>query len=300
MWRGLTGRARRLVALLERAALVAAAAGLLPAAVAAAEPPRRIVSLNLCTDQLLLDLVPRERIAGLSHLVTDRALSGRADAAHGLPLLRGHAEEVLALRPDLVIAGSHSTPATVDLLRRLGVPVVLVPMASDFAGIRAAVRIVAAAAGVAETGEAAVAAFDRRLAAATHVRADTAGRAPGAVVYHVNSLASGAGSLLDEIVRAAGYRNAARHMRLGPLGRLPLETLVLEAPEVVVVATEPQTYRTTAADNLRHPALHALLRTRRTVELPMPLWMCGTPDVVDAVERLVAARPPSTRGPTSP
>lgn len=261
------------------------------AAPAAAVPqPRRIVSLNLCTDQMLLDLVPRDRIAALSELVADPALSGRVEQAKGLPLLRGHAEEVLALAPDLVIAGEYSTPVTVDLLRRLGVRVVQIPMAFDFAGIRTAVRAVAAAAGVTAEGEAMVARFDRRLADAAVQAKSAQNSAPGAVVYHVNSLASGAGSLLDEIVRAAGFRNAARGMALGPAGRLPLESLVLDAPDVVVMATTADTYRTTVADNLRHPAFRALVESRRTVQLPMPLWMCGTPDVADAVAELAATR----------
>ena len=257
---------------------------------AAVAQPRRIISLNLCTDQILLDLVPRERIVALSELVADPALSGRVEAAKGLPLLRGHAEEVLAFAPDLVLAGEHSTPATVDLLRRLGVRVVQVPMAVDFAGIRTAVRSVAAAAGVAAEGEAMVARFDQRLARVAARVGSALSPPPGAVVYHVNSLASGAGSLLDEIVQAAGYTNVARGMTLGPAGRLPLESLVLDAPDVVVMATTADTYRTTVADNLRHPAFRALVKTRHTVQLPMPLWMCGTPDVADAVAELAAAR----------
>ncbi len=256
--------------------------------------PRRIVSLNLCTDQMLLDLVPRDRIVALSELVADPALSGRVEQAKGLPLLRGHAEEVLTLAPDLVIAGEYSTPVTVDLLRRLGVRVVQIPLAFDFAGIRTAVRAVADAAGVSAEGEAMIARFDQRLAAAAAQVKSARSAEPGAVVYHVNSLASGAGSLLDEIVRAAGYRNAAREMKLGPAGRLPLESLILEAPDVVVMATTADTYRTTVADNLRHPAFRALIENRRTVQLPMPLWMCGTADVADAVEDLAAARVSAT------
>lgn len=269
-------------------ALLAAFGG--DAATATPAKPQRIVSLNLCTDQILLDLVPRERIAGLSELVADRMLSGRADAARGIPLVRGHAEEVMALAPDLVIAGALSTPASVDLLRRVGVNVVTAPLAGSFAGIRDVIRIVAEAAGVREAGEAMIARFDARLAAvAAPTEPDPGVTPPSVVVYHLNSLASGPGSLLDEIVRAAGFRNASLGMRLGPAGRLPLETLALEAPDMLVVATEPDAYRTITADNLRHPAFRTLLESRRNVTLPMPLWMCGTPDVAEAVERLAAA-----------
>lgn len=299
MRRGRWRRRRGIAALLAGAAGLMCFAGLAPFPARGGEAPRRIVSLNLCTDQILLDLVPRERIAGLSHLVADPLLSGRVEAARGLPLLRGHAEEVLALSPDIVIAGTYSTPATIDLLQRLAVPVLRVPLAADFDGIRAVVRVIAEAVGEVEKGEAMIARFDQRLAAALPSGSGPGQSKPEAIVYHVNSLASGAGSLLDEIVRAAGFSNAVRDMGLGPAGRLPLETLLLDAPDVVVMATAAEAYRTTVADNLRHPAYRALLRARPTVHLPMPLWMCGTPDVAQAVEQLVAARARLAAGLTS-
>ena len=41
----------------------------------AADAPRRIVSLDLCTDQLLIDLVPRERIAAVTFMAAHANLS---------------------------------------------------------------------------------------------------------------------------------------------------------------------------------------------------------------------------------
>lgn len=263
-------------------------------------PPQRIVSLNLCSDQMLLDLVPKTRIAALSELVADPALSARVEASRGVTRVRGHAEEVLALAPDLVLAGQYSTPATVSLLRRLGVNVVVVPLASDFDGIRTAIRIISEAVGEVDAGRAMIARFDARI---TTVAAgvEAAGKPHrSVVVYHINSLASGAGSLLDEIVRTAGYRNAARDMRLGPGGRLPLESLLLDAPDVLVMATTADDYQTIVADNLRHPAFQALAQSRQTLHLPMPLWMCGTADIAGAVEQLAAARLRPMRPGTTP
>ena len=252
----------------------------------AAGPPQRIVSLNLCTDQLLIDIVPRERIVALSHLAADARLSTVADRIAGLALVRGTAEEVLALEPDLVIAGEHSTPATVSLLRRLGMDVLVVPMASDIDGIRRAIRMIAETAGEIVRGEAIVAAFDARLEAA---QPRDAAR-PTALAYQINSLTAGAGSLIDVAMEAAGYRNLARSLTLGPGGRLPLETLVTRPPDLVVLANSPDSFPTASADNLRHPALRDLLARRAHVALDMPLWLCGTPSLAEAVERLGSTR----------
>ena len=98
------------------AVLLSASSGLMARAAA----PARIVSLNVCTDQILVDLVPRHRIAAVTHLATDPLSAAHPERAAGLPSTRGSAEEVLAKDPDLMLAGQYSTIAAVALLRRLG------------------------------------------------------------------------------------------------------------------------------------------------------------------------------------
>ena len=251
-----------------------------------AEPPRRIVSLNLCTDQLLVDLVPRERIAAVSFLATDRTLSAYAARLQGLKQVRGTAEEVLALAPDLVIAGEYTTGPTVDLLRRLGVKLLVVPLAADFEGMRSSLRMIAEAVGEKDRGEKIITEFDERVKGA---RSTVPGR-PTAIAYQVNSLTSGPGSLLDAALEAAGYHNIARDRQLGPAGRLPLEALVASPPDLIVLANALGDFKTVLGDNLRHPAFADLLRRRPNLHLPMPLWMCATPKIAEAVEILASMK----------
>ncbi|MCL4765986.1 MAG: ABC transporter substrate-binding protein [Hyphomicrobiaceae bacterium] len=275
LWREITG--------LGAAAL---AAVLALACSAAAEPARRIVSLNLCIDPIVLDLVPRERIQALSWVSSDPNVSPIIDRIAGIRLVRGTAEEVLALEPDLVLAGAHTTPATVDLLRRLGQRVEVIPMATTIEGIAKVIRAIAAAVGEPARGEAMVADFDRRLAKA---RAHGPER-PEAVVYQANSIVSPSGTLAAAALEAAGFSNAADRVALTPGERIDLETLVVNPPDLVALGQQATTYRTPVADNLRHPALAHVLAERAHVDLPMPLWLCGTPHVADAVATLARAR----------
>lgn len=267
-------------------AIVLLALGAGSAALGADAVPRRIVSLNLCTDQLLVELVAPERIAGVSLLGSDRSLSASAAALATFPKLSGSAEEVLALKPDLVIAGEFTTGATVELLRRLGQKVLIVPLATDFEGMRQTLRLIASAVGEQERGEAIISDFDARLRSAR----STVPSRPTAIAYQVNSLVSGPQSLLDAALDAAGYRNLARDLKLGPAGRLPLEQLVATPPDLVVLANAPSDFQTVLADNLRHPALADLLRRRPSVHLPMPYWMCATPKLAVAVEILASMK----------
>ncbi len=263
-------------------------AGALAAAPAYAKAmPNRIVSLNLCTDQILVDLVPRQRIAAVSHLAADPLVSAVAEKARGIPWTRGEAEVVLSYAPDLVIAGEFTTPATVALLERLGLKVMKVPLASDIAGLRAVTYQIADAVGARDAADALLAEFDRRLRA---VAVPAVSNEPTAVVYQVNGLAAGPGSLADSVLRAAGLRNLAGELGLGPGGQLALEALVVKPPDLIILSGPVTEYRAAVADNLRHPALAAIMRAHASVTLPWRLWLCATPRLADAIERLAVVR----------
>ncbi len=281
--RGMGDCGRRKKALVFAAAVAAALLSpCLMAHGAELQPPRRVVSINLCTDQIVADLVPKSRIAGLSRLAADPVLSAVADRVSGVKLLRGRAEEVLALQPDVVLTTAFSTPEVVALLKRLGVRVVVIDMASDLEGIRSAIARVAEAVGEEARGAQLIADFDRRIAAA----APRSTHRPTALAYQINSLTSAPGGLMDAALKAAGFENIAADRPLGPAGRLPLETLICHPPDLVVLAHDPAKFRTVMADNLRHRAFQSLLKRRRHVHVPMPLWLCGTPAIAEAIEEL--------------
>jgi iron complex transport system substrate-binding protein len=248
------------------------------------------VSLDLCTDQLVLELAPRERIAALTHLAGDASVSAIPDQAKGIPITHGAAEDVLRHDPDLILAGPFGVSATIDLLRRLQLNVVMVPLAQDLEGVRTSVKAVAQAIGETARGEAMLAEFDRRLALFASPAPAHAGPAPSAVIYQVGGVVSGPDSLADAVLSAAGYRNKARDYALARNGQVPLELLVAEPPDLLVLASRAEHYPTVAADNLRHPALLRLLKARASLDLPWHLWLCGTPHVAEAVGRLARAR----------
>ncbi len=88
---------------------------------ARAEAPARIVSLNQCLDAILVELVPTEHIAAISHYSRDPLRSTHRALAQRLPITYETAEEIVALRPDLVLASRHSAIPTRNALRRVGI-----------------------------------------------------------------------------------------------------------------------------------------------------------------------------------
>ncbi len=263
-------------------------------ATSAEAAPRRIVSTNLCTDQLLMLLVEPGRIASVSHLARNPRLSAMAKTAQHLRLNHGLAEEVMQFDPDLVLAGAFTTRPTVFILRKLGYRVVELPVASSLNDIRANIRTVAAAVGEPARGEDLITAFDQRLAPllTTKVR-----KRPVAALYFANGYTTGIGTLAATVVETAGFRNLAVELRLSGTAQLPLETLLASDPDVLVMG-QARDESALAHEALRHPALKYAFANRPIIRIPDRLWVCGTPFVAEAIERLAVFRErmvPTTR-----
>ncbi len=272
--------------------LALAAAILLPAPLgkAAASPPLparpvRIVSLNLCTDQLLMQLVDPARIAAVTHLAADPHYSAMAAEAQRLPITRGTAEEVIALRPDLVLAGTFSARQAVAMLRRLGYPVVELAPETDFAAITANIRLLAAAVGEEERGAAMVREVEAALAAVPPVPQDP----PLYADYAANGFSSGDGTLLAEVANRAGFRTLGQHLGWDGVRQVSLEQL-LHTPPAVIDLGDPATAPALAQETVRHPAMRHLLRDAEVLATPSRYTACGNLRTLRALEALVAAR----------
>src|SRR5450631_2007243 len=74
---------------------------------AAAAAPQRVVSANLCGDQLLLALADPDQIASLSPFAGDPDLSFLAERARAFPHNRGSVEDIIRLEADLVLIGPY-------------------------------------------------------------------------------------------------------------------------------------------------------------------------------------------------
>ena len=69
------------------------------AAVPVSAAPQRIMSLKVCTDELLLDLVPPSRIASVTFLSREKASLELWPQAARIPVNHNTAEEMLATIP---------------------------------------------------------------------------------------------------------------------------------------------------------------------------------------------------------
>ena len=273
------GLAGRVFGALRRLSLAGACCVLAGGALAGA--PARVVSINVCTDQLAMLLAAPGQLVSVSFVARDGRVSAMAREAHAFPVNHGRAEEIHGLAPDLVLAGVYSDRATLTLLLRLGIAVVEVPVVRDLDGVAGALRLVGQARGREKAAEAEVAAFEARRARLALLGDATR---PRAALYGPNGYTSGPRSLSGSVLALAGFDNIAAARGID-YGHLPLEVLVMEAPDLVVTG-QPYPGTSRAEELLRHPALAG----RRGAGISDADWVCGTPHVLAAAERLARTR----------
>lgn len=254
--------------------------------------PQRILSTNLCADQLLLQLVEPERIAGLSHLAADPELSALSERARGLPLVRPSAEEAFLRRPDLALVGKYWAREAVHALRELGVPLVEVAPVESFEAVRKRLTQVARAVGEEERGQRLLAEFDAELAA---LRARRTSPAPRAALVQSDGTTMGRGALVDEVFTAAGFRNVSADMGLAAHATIDLERLLLSSPDLLVMPRYRAEAPTLARERGRHPALSS--GGIPELSVPFALIVCGTTETVRVVRQLVEWREQWGRAP---
>ena len=251
--------------------------------VSAAPPPHqpRLVSINPCVDAVLMQVADPAQIAGISHYSQDpRATSIPLDQARRFHATSGTAEEVVALAPDVVLTGPHVEPATLAALRRLGIAVAQYPVPATVEESEAQVRAIAAVAGHAGRGAA--------LAARIGAAARPTGATPvPALIWQGGGLVPGQGTLADQLLTRAGFRNLSAAYGLKQWDVLPLEYLVARPPRVLlsVGAAEAGGDRLTG-----HPAIRRLARHITMAPFPARLMNCGGPTIIAAMARLKSVR----------
>jgi iron complex transport system substrate-binding protein len=266
-----------------RATIIALAFALGWDVAAADARPQRIVSTNVCADQLVLLLADPDDIASVSSLAVDAEVSNLADQARGHTLNHARAEEIIRLAPDLVVGDVQTGRHANALARSIGVPVHLVDWPTSLGDVERIIRELGAVIGQDARAAKVVAAMKARMGPRRTQKVT-------ALVYEANGLTTGKGTLSDDVLSHAGFRNIAGRLTGNAYGALPLEAVVANPPRLLVMDESYAASSSRAQALLRHPALASLARTTAVHRMPSRLWLCPGPWVADAVAGLAARR----------
>ena len=250
------------------------------------------MSLSMCTDDLLLDLLPPERITSVTYYARDPSISYVWPQAAKVAINSGTVEEVLAEKPDLVLAGTYTTPATRSLLKKFHMPLLEVAPAVDFDQIRAVTRGVAHALERDAVGEALIAKMDSTL---RQLAATRPSRTIRVAAWGEGGSAPGKGTLFDAILTAAGAVNVTAAGDAGPYRSFGMEQLIMAHPDVIAYASNTTDTPGLNADMAQHPLILKLY-SGRTVTYPGALYSCGVVESADAAVALRANLLQAVRG----
>ena len=235
------------------------------------------MSLKVCTDELLLDLVPPSRIASITFLSREKASLRQWPQAANIPVNHNTAEEILATHPDLILTDSFIVPSLRPLLAKTGAIVVEVPPAENFDQIRTSVRLVAKAVGEAARGEALIAHMDAEL---RELAAHRPAKVLSVAQWGGGGYVPGKGGLFDALLETAGARNVEQ----GSFGYYDVESLIAADPDTLVYGDIYAGTTSLRADQDLHPALMKRYAGRRITYAS--LYGCGVPQSAGAAKQL--------------
>lgn len=254
-----------------------------PAARAAELP--RIASMNVCTDQLLMTLADPEQILGLSRYARDAWQSWAADRARRYPMLSGGAEDVLVLRPDIVVGSLFDNRSTRELLRDNGLRLAEFTVPRTLDEVKAQIREMGEITGHPDRARAEIARLDAAVARARHAVIDKR--------YTVLPLSrrgwvSGSDSLVSSLLTETGLFNAASDLGVGVGGLASLEAIVNLKPDLLLVSEAGDRAEDDGRAFLLHPALERFYPPQKRIVIPERLTVCGGVMLAEALDMLVA------------
>lgn len=252
---------------------------------AGAVAPQRVASVNLSADEVLLEILPPGRLVAVTRWVDDPGMSlsaGRVPASV-FRLPKADLEQLLALKPDLVVLSEYTDADFQRLLERSGVKVHRMGGMRTLAGVRQALvdlgRAVgeeAAARRLVQGYDATLAELGRRLQGAPRPR----------LLYWSGDMTAGADTAIGALVEGAGAANVGRELGVVGIAAPGAERAFAADPDVLLVTDWPGAREAVT----RHPLLGQLraVREGRVVVMPNRLVVALSQHTAEAVWWLAA------------
>ena len=245
----------------------------------------RIVSMNVCSDQLLLSLADPEQILGLSRFSRDAWQSFAADKARRFPIMSGGAEDVLVAKPDIVVASLFDKRSTRELLKTNGLHLVEFTVPRTLDEVKQQILEMGEVVRHPDRAALAIARLDAAIARARQAVTDHHYRV---LPLSRRGWVSGSESLVSSLLTETGLLNPAADLGVAAGGFASLEAIVQLKPDFLLVAEAGNRAEDDGRAFVLHPALARFYPPDKRIVLPERLTVCGGVMLADALDVLTA------------
>jgi iron complex transport system substrate-binding protein len=250
----------------------------------AADLPR-VASMNVCTDQLLIPLADPAQIVGLSLYSRDAWQSFAAEDARRYRILSGGTEDILVLKPDIVVASLFDKRSTRELLKAQGLRLAEFSVPRNLGEVKTQIREMGEIVGHPDRAEGEIARLDAAMARARQVVTE---KHYSVLPLSRRGWVSGRDSLVSSLLTETGLFNAASDLGVATGGFAPLEAIVNAKPDFLLVSEAGDRAEDDGRAFLLHPALERFYPPSKRIVIPERLTVCGGVMLADALDVLVS------------
>ena len=205
-------------------------------------PPQRIVTLSATLDQIVLSVVPPERLVAVDSSMKDPINSNMVELASKIPqtIEQPSVESIVALQPDVVLIADWQYMELADPLRDVGLRVVIGRGPHDLAEVKDLVRLMTEAIGEKRRGEILLRKMDEKLAEIkAKVDAIPQEKRKSVVFLSLMPTYGGKGSSFDDACHYAGVINGVSAYGLRNGQEVTKEIILSIDPDVLFLPDYP-------------------------------------------------------------
>ena len=244
--------------------------------------PKRIASLNLCTDELLLSLADPGQIISLTWLAREESLSAFFEPARPYHQNNGRASDIIPLNPDLVFLSEFSHTNTLDLLETVGIKSVVVPEPRTTKQLLENIRVMSSAIDQVKKGEKLISLFSSRLKS---IAENKSRQKISALLLSPGIASFGSSAVKIEILKMLNIRVLNQEKPSLANRYLSIEELIRSSPDFVIIDKYSGDYPSVSEEMLRHPLIQSSLST---IEVEAKDWLCSSHNLLDTIEYINA------------
>lgn len=196
---------------------------------------QEIVSMTLTGDEILVSLGLKESIVGVSgRVVDDPRYSNIVGKLNGIPRVEGNLENILYLKPDIVIVGSWISKDKVEQLEKRGVKILKYRSVNSFSELKKLIEYFGKALNAKEKSRENIEKLEKEIEKVRNKGMEVKNK-KRVLFYSDFGVVFGKNTIFDDISKIGNFINIAAEDNLNGMATISEEKIVEYDPDVLLL-----------------------------------------------------------------